>query len=81
MDDPTSSFPASELKEKHDMSLITDDFWSKESLRDRVSQASDFVLHHTDKKIEFCLYNQSCFVSKETTGITVTRETLWSYKV
>ena len=50
MDDPTSSFPASELKEKHDMSLITDDFWSKESLRDRVSQASDFVLHHTDKK-------------------------------
>ena len=50
MDDPTSSFPASELKEKHDMSLITDDFWSKESLRDRESQASDFVLHHTDKK-------------------------------
>ena len=48
MDDPTSSFPASELKEKHDMSLITDDFWSKESLRDRESQASDFVLHHTD---------------------------------
>ena len=57
MDDPTSSFPASELKEKHDMSLITDDFWSKESLKDRVFQASDFVLHHTDKKIEFDLYN------------------------
>ena len=57
MDDPTSSFPTSELKEKHDMSLITDDFWSKESSRDRKSQASDFVLHHTDKKIEFGLYN------------------------
>ena len=63
MDDPTSSFPASELKEKHDMSLITDDFWSKESLKDRVFQASDFVLHHTDKKIEFDLYNwTSCTI-------------------
>ena len=58
MDDPTSSFPASELKEKHDMSLITDDFWSKESSRDRVSHASDFAMFHMDAKVWNLFFKQ-----------------------